>query len=627
MEELWYKKQVTFEDAVGLVQENLGSMVDSFIAAGYWLKRIRDGQEYEEHGYQTIWACAWMEFGLAKSEASRAMSMNDKYSVDGDSPYISDKYKQYSKSQLQEMLTMSEQQIEQVSPDMTVREIREMNRPAASETDDNGLLFAWINNFVRSQFYFEKLKRIYDEMAKIDHNLMHGISNEINLCLPEMDMRNITMLIEGDIVSLLETDTGEVQGKYKSVLFDSMLMDAFADEEKNRKEPEAGIRCDVATEQVNTRSDEEFEMEIMEELEEDPDQEELNVDFNTDELLEELDTVIDAEFREMGATEEENVATSQRPELLKPDETQTAYLEAFARYFISLKHDWMLEDFQHRVLNVGKSPQEIKDHLGPMHRTWFFGAGKDTAKINMFDKYIQLWSNDGRVFMGNFDWFYLASAIERLWNVIALEEAEEALLRRVEADTEENTGQLELETTCAGQDDEIQRIRGVLEKEKKLLNDYLKLLKVGEIPEPTVYRQKIIVGALANMLYELEDTEEKEVNVVEMQQELPVLKNNDQRKQWLSEYKNWGLWYRDGNIDVNYYKFDFPDGSRLVVAEYPQRLGYWKNERTDEHYFHLLEKNKMRYDTRYDEQYRQQTDSETYLVEFLKNIQKKGDAK
>lgn len=580
MEELWYKKQVAFEDAVGLVQENLGSMVDSFIAAGYWLKRIRDGQEYEEHGYQTIWACAWMEFGLAKSEASRAMNMNDKYSVDGDSPYISDKYKQYSKSQLQEMLTMSEQQIEQVSPDMTVREIREMNRPAASETDDNGLLFAWINNFVRSQFYFERLKRIYDESTKIDHKLIRGISSEINLCLPEMDMRNITMLIEGDIVSLLETDTGEVQGKYKSVLFDSMLMDAFADEEKSRKESETGIRCDVATEQVNTRSDEEFEMEIMEELEEDPEQEDLSVDFNTDELLEELDTVIDAEFREMDVTEEENVATSQRPELLKPDETQTAYLEAFARYFISLKHDWMLEDFQHRVLNVVKSPQEIKDHLGPMHRTWFFGAGKDTAKINMFDEYIQLWSNDGRVFMGNFDWFYLASAIERLWNVIALEEAEEALFRRVEADTEENVRQEELETdrddTCAGQD-------------------------------------------------ELEGTEEKEVNVAEMQQELPELKNNDQRKQWLREYKNWGLWYRDENIDVNYYKFDFPDGSRLVVAEYPQRLCYWRDESIDEHYFHLLEKNKMGYQTRYDEQYRQQTDSETYLVEFLKNIQKKGD--
>lgn len=110
----------------------------------------------------------------------------------------------------------------------------------------------------------------------------------------------------------------------------------------------------------------------------------------------------------------------------------------------------------------------------------------------------------------------------------------------------------------------------------------------------------------------------------DIQPELPVLKNNDQRKEWLANYKSWGLWYRDENIDVNYYKYDFIDGSRLVVAEYPQRLTYYSSEYRDEHYYHLLEKNKQGYKKPYDEQYRQQTDSETYLVEFLKNLQKKG---
>lgn len=64
------------------------------------------------------------------------------------------------------------------------------------------------------------------------------------------------------------------------------------------------------------------------------------------------------------------------------------------------------------------------------------------------------------------------------------------------------------------------------------------------------------------MVYDLENTQREE----EMEQpEIPVLKNNEQRKQWLSEYKAWGLWYRDENIDVNYYKFDFPDGSRQTL--------------------------------------------------------------
>lgn len=109
-----------------------------------------------------------------------------------------------------------------------------------------------------------------------------------------------------------------------------------------------------------------------------------------------------------------------------------------------------------------------------------------------------------------------------------------------------------------------------------------------------------------------------------IQPKLPLLKNNEERKAWLRKYHDWGLWYRDENIDVNYYKFDFDDGSRLIVAEYPQRYCYWTKKRQDEYFFHLLEKKKKVYEGTYDESFRNQTYSETYLAEFLKNIQKVG---
>lgn len=107
------------------------------------------------------------------------------------------------------------------------------------------------------------------------------------------------------------------------------------------------------------------------------------------------------------------------------------------------------------------------------------------------------------------------------------------------------------------------------------------------------------------------------------QPELPVLKNADQRKEWLVKYKEWGLWYRDDNIDVNYYKFDFEDGSRLVVAEYPQRHSYYGGEVHDEIFYHLIAKNKVTKGKAYDEKYRHAPHCETELIEFLKNLQKK----
>lgn len=138
-----------------------------------------------------------------------------------------------------------------------------------------------------------------------------------------------------------------------------------------------------------------------------------------------------------------------------------------------------------------------------------------------------------------------------------------------------------------------------------------------------IRKQKILVAALAGYIHDLDTVmnppEESE------RPELPKLKNNDQRKEWLRNYKDWGLWYHDDHIDVNYYKYDFEDGTRLIVTEYPKRKYYWNfGEVKDSYYFHLLKKNKKYYgrEKTYDQQYVHTEDSETHLVEFLKNLQK-----
>ena len=47
------------------------------------------------------------------------------------------------------------------------------------------------------------------------------------------------------------------------------------------------------------------------------------------------------------------------------------------------------------------------------------------------------------------------------------------------------------------------------------------------------------------------------------------MRNNDQRKEWLRNYKAWGLWYTDEHIGVRYYKYDFANGARLI-RDYPK---------------------------------------------------------
>ena len=137
------------------------------------------------------------------------------------------------------------------------------------------------------------------------------------------------------------------------------------------------------------------------------------------------------------------------------------------------------------------------------------------------------------------------------------------------------------------------------------------------------------IQAFKNLLAEHDAAEAEESKLLEnpepSQLELPVLKNEDQRKEWLRNYKAWGLWYRDEHIDVNYYKFDFEDGSRLVVSEFPQRENERSVKKYDQVYYHLIEHEKRKYqsDKVYEDKYQYHSNSVTELVEYLKKIWRK----
>lgn len=451
-------KNLAYEDLNSEIKRTMRRSARDAVQLGFMLRRMVDGRLWES-AYSCFDEYLYNELHMDYSMANRFMNINKKYSISGSSMEISEKYESYSQGLLMEMLSMPPEMEEKVTPDMTVKQVREIKKQA-----------------------------------------------------------------------------------------------------KKEKEPEP----------------------VKEEV------------------------VIDGEYREV--REPEKVATSQYPDLIKPDEKQREYLNAFAKRFISVKHDWLLDDYYNRVMNVENSPFEIRNHLDKYNRTWYFDLPSNrVAKINLFDDYVQIWDENNN-YLGDFDWFYLAVAIQSMWNVVAMDAAKSKNENRDEGSDTQN--------------DELQRVINLLEEKKHDLEEWMKVAKVEEIPEPVIFEKKTIVGALASMVYELENVKE-ELDPVP-QPDLPVLKNNDQRKEWLGNYKAWGLWYRDENIDVNYYKYDFEDGSRLIVSEYPNRHCYWNDKSEDERFYHLLEKNKKSYKKKYDEVFRHSADSETYLVDFLKNLQKKG---
>lgn len=196
----------------------------------------------------------------------------------------------------------------------------------------------------------------------------------------------------------------------------------------------------------------------------------------------------------------------------------------------------------------------------------------------------------GNKCLGNYDWFYLAASIQKMWNEIAMEEAETARLKMVE-ETVENVSDSDKPECCQ------------------------------QAAETTDERQQDTEGNQSLV----HDCQEEELK----QEPLDIMGNDIERKAWLRSYKLWGLWYEDKHIGVRYYKYDFENGTRLIVEEYDPDLSkktQWY-EPKESYYMHLVggpepdRKNQIPKWT-YHAKYNKYPNSETELVEFLKALQR-----
>lgn len=171
-------------------------------------------------------------------------------------------------------------------------------------------------------------------------------------------------------------------------------------------------------------------------------------------------------------------------------------------------------------------------------------------------------------------------------------------------------------------------IIGYLYDEERRLKEFLETEKEDPgLPHMAILKQQLIVGGLRIIKNLVEDCKEEPEE--SEQPPLPIMRNNDQRKEWLKNYKAWGLWYTDNHTGVKYYKYDFENGARLIVEEYekeplPENSWYVPEE---PYYMHLIggpEPNRKGGIPKwtYHSKYNKYPNSETELVEFLKEIQK-----
>lgn len=164
----------SYADFKEKLDDNFKRQANDFVAAGYMLKVARDTDILKESGYKTVAEFAKAEYGFSKDIVSRYIAINDRFSENGYSMILANKYTEFGFTKLAEMLSIPEEIADELSPEMTRTQIQEVKKEVKAEqaisdievmcetkekefTDD---LEAFI------YYYLEDKEEVFKELAK-----------------------------------------------------------------------------------------------------------------------------------------------------------------------------------------------------------------------------------------------------------------------------------------------------------------------------------------------------------------------------------------------------------------------------------------------------------------------------
>lgn len=566
----WYR-DVSLEDAEVFIRSNLQSAVRSVIATGFYLKHIRDNELYLEAGYKNVNEYAMDRFGLSASATSRYITRNTRFSRGGNSPLIDDRFKDFSKSQLQEMLGMSDEQLEQVTPDMTVREIRSMARPkevpyieipGQTELKD----IPGVMPEERTESFEASTAELFD--VEEDENMVQSVAGK-----PISQEISITELVEEEDAEIATSQPARPQDSMTIRKFIKAWKEYQLDDFKramramrtgqNTGEKAKQIQKELAPHGCHCVGCSEYSFNFHTfagGMDWQVRNEKIHLKYGR--LASELLCMYDPWSSEFD--EEPDIIDEQRNESIDAAEKQ------------------QMGHCLHRPEYECSLPEKY------MHRP---GSGTDCAH-------------------------------ECCWECVKHGECKlecNSSADRPETEEEIATSQTDNEASKNEMKErtDMEILRELLERKKQLLSKCLGTPGIDKSDEH-IRMQKLEVGALASMLCELEDLEEKKDRP--KQPELPQLKNNDQRAAFIDAYETWTLWIDNQETGERYYRYDLPDGTSFVIKTYHSMLYDWKADvamRYKEGYGaneeYLLEPGKFFRDCRA---------NRSMLVEKLKEIQK-----
>lgn len=131
MELMEYTK--TYQEYKQELDAVLTRTAEDFVQIGYLLKVARDTNILAESGYATVTDFAKAEYGIDKTQVSRFISINDRFSEDGYSDHLLTSYKGFGYAKLTLMLQIPDEINEVLPPTLSKAEIRDIKDEVDAE--------------------------------------------------------------------------------------------------------------------------------------------------------------------------------------------------------------------------------------------------------------------------------------------------------------------------------------------------------------------------------------------------------------------------------------------------------------------------------------------------------------
>lgn len=131
MDEIIYQK--SYQEYKAELDGELQRTAEGFVRIGYLLKVARDTNVLAESQYKTVAEFAEAEYNLDKTQVSRFININDKFSEGGYSDRLRSEYQGYGYAKLTIMLQLPDAINEELSPNFSKAEIQAIREEIAEE--------------------------------------------------------------------------------------------------------------------------------------------------------------------------------------------------------------------------------------------------------------------------------------------------------------------------------------------------------------------------------------------------------------------------------------------------------------------------------------------------------------